>query len=225
MRSIESHRVRTLWLPHCGNPSRVRNAAIEAATGRYLAFLDSDDIWASSKLERQILGLRENSRCRWSYTTFERIDANGEKRDHSKVRAMHPHQGWVVEPLIKLELAIPTPALMAERDLVNEVGRFDEQQNYGEVHDLCMRLAMKGEVQAVLQPLCCVRAHDEHYSRDRIAAHSSWMRLYSKMATLVSERRLHSHCLRMRRSKRCWSRDCRVTQVMCEISSSQCLRL
>ena len=54
LRSITVPRVRTIWLEHCGNPSRVRNAAIEAASGRYLAFLDSDDIWAPSKLEKQI---------------------------------------------------------------------------------------------------------------------------------------------------------------------------
>jgi glycosyltransferase involved in cell wall biosynthesis len=39
LREIEGGRIRTLLLPHSGNPARVRNAAIEIAGGRYLAFL------------------------------------------------------------------------------------------------------------------------------------------------------------------------------------------
>src|SRR5579872_455926 len=48
--SLRGLRTRVLQLDHTGNPSYVRNVAIGAATGHYLAFLDSDDVWAPTKL-------------------------------------------------------------------------------------------------------------------------------------------------------------------------------
>lgn len=45
---------------HSGLPSVVRNRAILKATGSYIAFLDSDDEWHSSKLERQLVLMAEN---------------------------------------------------------------------------------------------------------------------------------------------------------------------
>jgi glycosyltransferase involved in cell wall biosynthesis len=198
LRSIEASQVRPIWLRHSGNPSRVRNAAIDAANGRYLAFLDSDDIWAPSKLEKQIGALRDRQQCRWSYTNCNLIDENGHPVANEHLPTTVPQEGWIFEPLLRLEVAISMPSVVAERDLVGEIGGFDERQQFAEWHDLCLRLAMKSEVVALRESLCSVRAHTEHYSADRIAAHISWMRLYEKMADLAPSPTLRSYCARMR---------------------------
>jgi glycosyltransferase involved in cell wall biosynthesis len=197
LRSIAASQVRTIWLRHSGNPSRVRNAGIEAAAGRYLAFLDSDDIWAPSKLEKQIRALRDRATARWSYTACDRIDENGRPLADERLRTV-VKEGWIFEPLLRLEVAISMPTIVADRDLVGEIGGFDEQQPFAEWHDLSLRLAIKSEVVAVRESLCSVRAHNEHYSADRIAAHTSWMRLYEKMADLAPNPPLRAHCARMR---------------------------
>ena len=44
---------RVVTIPHSGFPGAARNRGVEAASGRYIAFLDSDDTWMPEKLELQ----------------------------------------------------------------------------------------------------------------------------------------------------------------------------
>ena len=53
-----------------------RNRALREAKGRWIAFLDSDDLWEPEKLEKQIAFMKKNG-CRFSYTNYIEIDAEG----------------------------------------------------------------------------------------------------------------------------------------------------
>lgn len=50
-----------------------RNRAIEASSGEYVAFLDSDDLWLPEKLEKQIAFMQQHD-CDFSFTEYEHID-------------------------------------------------------------------------------------------------------------------------------------------------------
>lgn len=54
-----------------------RNKALREAKGRWIAFLDSDDLWKPEKLERQIRFMKNNG-YHFSYTNYSEIDENGE---------------------------------------------------------------------------------------------------------------------------------------------------
>ena len=194
LRSLTRGGLRMVWLQHCGNPSQVRNAAIAAATGRYLAFLDSDDVWAPLKLEKQVRALGDGSKGRWSYTNCDLIDASGRVLADESLLNPAPMQGWIFEPILRLQASISMATVVADRALVDEIGGFDEQQQFAEWQDLCLRLAMKSETVALPEALCSVRLHDEHYSADKLAAHRGWMQLYKKMAALTSSPALRSYC-------------------------------
>ncbi len=56
--------------------AHARNLAIELANGRYIAFLDSDDIWHSEKLRKQI-DYMERANANFSYTDYGIINASG----------------------------------------------------------------------------------------------------------------------------------------------------
>ena len=61
-----------------GSPVLPRNIAIENAKGRYIAFLDSDDIWLPNKLEEQ-LKLFEDQKTAIVFSNYEKINEEGER--------------------------------------------------------------------------------------------------------------------------------------------------
>lgn len=69
-------RIKVFQLPHNSGPATARNKGIEAASGKYIAFLDSDDLWSHKKLEKQIQFMKEN-RFKFTYTCYEIIDQEG----------------------------------------------------------------------------------------------------------------------------------------------------
>jgi teichuronic acid biosynthesis glycosyltransferase TuaG len=69
-------RLRLLKAERNLGPAAARNRAIEAACGRYISFLDSDDIWLPRKLERQISAM-ESNKWAFSFGGYQLIDENG----------------------------------------------------------------------------------------------------------------------------------------------------
>ncbi len=59
-----------------------RNRALREAKGKWIAFLDSDDLWLPEKLEKQIAFMEQNN-CRFSYTNYIEIDENSEENGRS----------------------------------------------------------------------------------------------------------------------------------------------
>lgn len=70
-------RFKVIRLAKNSGPAVARNKAIEAAGGRYIAFLDSDDLWLPEKLERQVRFMRDND-FDFTYTSYNRMTEPGE---------------------------------------------------------------------------------------------------------------------------------------------------
>jgi teichuronic acid biosynthesis glycosyltransferase TuaG len=70
-------RIRILSNERNLGPGSTRNRGIEAAKGRFIAFVDADDAWYPSKLERQIQFMRDRG-SPLSYTSYEVMDDRGD---------------------------------------------------------------------------------------------------------------------------------------------------
>jgi len=200
LRDFESApRIRVLRLAHTGKPGVVRNVGARAARGQFVAFIDSDDVWLPTKLERQLSSLRRRPDCRWSYTAYEHIDADGKPVAPTMTKRRGPIGRTMLEAVVRLSADSALPTVMVERDLLFEVGLFDEALRLYEDHDLWLRLALKSEADVVQEPLVLVRRHDEHFSgTDDIATFEDRNRFLDKMAQQVTVPALRPHIRRAR---------------------------
>lgn len=75
-KDLPSSRIRYLKNDRNRGAAYSRNRALREAKGKWIAFLDSDDLWAPEKLEKQIAFMTKNGYA-FSYTRYEEIDENG----------------------------------------------------------------------------------------------------------------------------------------------------
>ncbi|CAG9621421.1 glycosyltransferase family 2 protein [Sutcliffiella rhizosphaerae] len=72
----EYHQINVIQLKENSGAAVARNTAIEAASGKYIAFLDSDDLWVPTKLEKQVNFMEEQD-IAFSFTKYSIIDESG----------------------------------------------------------------------------------------------------------------------------------------------------
>jgi len=71
--AADEHRIKVISLNSNGGAAVARNEGIKASSGRYIAFLDSDDRWEPRKLEKQVKFMEERG-IAFSHTGFKRVD-------------------------------------------------------------------------------------------------------------------------------------------------------
>lgn len=77
--SNKDSRVKLVVLNNNNGAANARNIALEKAKGKYIAFLDSDDLWKVNKLERQISFMKSN-KLSFTFTSYQPISEDGEKQ-------------------------------------------------------------------------------------------------------------------------------------------------
>jgi glycosyltransferase involved in cell wall biosynthesis len=169
LRSLDDPRVRVIWLAHSGRPSAVTNVALREARGEYVAFLDSDDLWLSKKLEAQVASLRLHRQRGWSYTRFALVDGSGKPIVTERTRNWPAPSGWILEKLLTAETVIAQPSVVVARALLERLGLFDEDLIMCYDDELWFRLAAVSEIDGIDQPLTLVRRHSQHSGSDIIA--------------------------------------------------------
>ena len=142
--------------------SAARNRGIDAAEGRLVAFLDSDDLWLPRKLSSQVDFFNSNPAAVINQT--EEIWVRNGVRVNPKTRH-HKFSGMIFERSLALCLVSPS-AVMIKKNLFSEVGVFDENLPACEDYDLWLRISCRYPVHLIETPLIMKRGgHADQLSK------------------------------------------------------------
>ncbi|HZC46334.1 MAG TPA: glycosyltransferase, partial [Candidatus Acidoferrum sp.] len=142
-KSIRSERI-----DHRG-PAAARNRGVALARAPLIAFLDSDDLWAPTKLERQLAFMRANPDCEISQT-YEIWIRNG-RRVNPGLRH-RKRAGDIFNDSLRTCL-ISMSAVMMRTELFRLVGGFDELMTAAEDYDLWLRILIDHDAGLLDEPL------------------------------------------------------------------------
>ncbi len=177
---VADPRLRTIVHDRNKGAGAARNTGIRAATGKYIAFQDSDDEWLPTKLAKQVAVLKEKC-AGWVAVYCGMLvvrDINWHKEQRTNVRYLP--QDWLKKPGGDLHEGllehsfISTQTLVVRRDALHTAGEFDETLPALEDWDYIIRIAQVGKIAFVDEPLVLQRfSHDSitRHERRRVAAH------------------------------------------------------
>jgi len=125
-----------------GGPSSARNAGIRQAFGKYIAFLDSDDLWRPEHLENLTAALRNDASLGLIYSNGVHIVND---RPFGIAFDRTPQKEPITfESLVREESTVGTSGTVADRQALMDAGLFDETLRRCEDYDLWLRMAHNG---------------------------------------------------------------------------------
>lgn len=84
--AAQDKRIKLFFQEINSGPTLARNVGIQNANGKFIAMLDSDDLWLSDKLEKQIVVFEKEKDAVIAFSFYEHIDENG-KQLHKVIKA------------------------------------------------------------------------------------------------------------------------------------------
>jgi glycosyltransferase involved in cell wall biosynthesis len=129
-----------------------RNVMLEVATGKFIAFLDSDDTWEPNKLEECLKILEQHPEVKAVGHALRYLDKQGKKVSYIPTYPTTPEELQDVQENGALPWVFPT-ALVVERSAILEIGGFLDDWKVGADTELMVRLANTHGMLATKTPL------------------------------------------------------------------------
>ncbi len=161
--SYGDKRIRLVNNKNDKGPAHARSTGIKEARGEYIAFLDGDDLWISSKLSKQIKFMEETKSV-FSYTQYRIIDKDGEYA--SQVVSMKKRFSYWSALFFR---GIATPTVVAKRNLFSESILRINNLSHGEDYIWWLLILREGvSANGLMKPLSLYRDMENSLSKNRL---------------------------------------------------------
>ena len=139
--SIQDSRIKVFSYDNAG-ASAGRNRGFAQSQGKFIAFLDADDLWTKDKLESQLVALQNNPQADIAYSWSDCIDENSQfLRRGGYAKA----SGNIYPQLLLLDILENGSNPLIHRQAIIDVNGFDESLAAGQDWDFYLRLAINHE--------------------------------------------------------------------------------
>ena len=133
-----------------------RNTGIDSSVGKFVAFLDSDDRWEPTVLENQLERFRTSD---LPDVGMVYVGATGIYPEGRVLRYPAMRRGWLFDDLLRSNVVGSTSGAMVRRDVLDQVGGFDEDLPARQDVDLWLRIARQYPIDCVQE--CLLRKYEE----------------------------------------------------------------
>jgi glycosyltransferase involved in cell wall biosynthesis len=193
---------RIVYLKHeknCGAQA-ARNTGIQAAKGEFIAFLDSDNEWLPSKLEKQMMLISQNTDpIGVVYCDYQEVSTEGRVLNNYIAR----YRGLIYKKVL-CDWLTDTSTLIVRKDFLEKIHGFDEKVQAYQEWDLCIRLAKECQFDFVPE---CLTIYHQHalpsISKDRLRDAFGYLGIVdSNRDEIINEcgrKKLSEHYLRIGR--------------------------
>ncbi len=154
-----SNRIHYHSLEHTGR-SFARNYGIGNSTGELIAYLDSDDVFLPTKLEKQVKWLLEHPEYAMVYTSALHINDCGDFLPALYVAECGGHIYNKVAMF--LPVTITLPSVLIRKEIQDKIGGFDLGLDRFEDTDMWRRVSREYKIGALREPLIKVRTHQDN---------------------------------------------------------------